>query len=314
MRERTEDILVKPKGKRKIRPRDIVPFWDLIEYAAVRGLALFLNLIPLSLATWLARRAGEIGYFISGKRKKIILCNLDIAFGGTKSTSEKRKIAVESMRHLVTTVIEFVRIPQVHKNVGKYIRLEGMANLEKAYEKKKGIIFLTSHIGTWEYQEFLSTFLRWRTSVITKKLRNPYLDRWMCRLRFMAGVLPIDKDNAIKPLLRTIRNDDSVGILVDQWAGPDELWIPFFGKETSTTSLPARMAKKTGCPLLPIFCYREAPGKYVITVGEEITLSNDPEHWEEITTRKINVFFENAIRAHPEQWLWAHMRWREKEK
>ncbi|HNV86045.1 MAG TPA: lysophospholipid acyltransferase family protein [Candidatus Omnitrophota bacterium] len=298
--------------KRKFRLNRILPFWDRMEYEAVRGTVAFLNFLPLAVATWLARRAGEIGYWLSPKRRRIILCNLDIAFGNSKSETEKKRLAIESMRHLVTTVVEFTRIPKISKKIDRHIRVEGSANLAKAYVQKKGIVFLTSHVGTWEYQEFLAYFLQTKGSVITKKLRNPYLDRWMCELRKMTRVSPIDKDNAIKPLLKAIRNNESVAILIDQWAGPDELWIPFFGKETSATSLPARMARKTGCILLPIYCFREAPGKYVITVGEEIPLSDDPKHWEEITMRNVNRFFEDVIRAHPEQWLWAHLRWRDK--
>lgn len=298
--------------KKRIRLRRIVPFADRIEYGAVKFLVSLLNLLPPAAIRWLARRAGEAGYWISAKRRKIILCNLDIAFGNSRSPAEKRAIATESMRHLVTTVTEFVRIPEICRNLTNHIRVEGNENLENAYLRKKGIIFLTSHVGTWEYQEFLARFLRVKGSVITKKLKNPFLNRWMCALREKTGVALIDKDNAARPLLKAMQNNESVALLIDQWAGPDEPWVPFFGKGTSTTSLPARIAQKTGCSLLPIYCFREAPGKYVITVGKEIALSKDPERWEELTTREINVFFENIIREHPEQWLWAHLRWRDK--
>ena len=114
-------------------------------------------------------------------------------------------------------------------------------------------------------------------------------------LRREIGSVPILKTNAIRPTLTALRQNHGVGVLIDQWDGSGGIWIDFFGKATSTTSLPARLAKKTGCALIPIYCLRREIGQSEIQVLPEVPLSGGPD-WEFGTTGRLNEILESRIR------------------
>ena len=112
--------------------------------------------------------------------------------------------------------------------------------------------------------------------------------------------------------MRELRHNHGAAILIDQWAGPEGLWIDFFGRPTSTTSVPSRLANKTGCALVPAYCLRTSPGHYEIRICPEVSWDAGDKDWENQMTLRLNQILEKQIREHPEQWLWGHRRWKEK--
>ena len=103
-----------------------------------------------------------------------------------------------------------------------------------------------------------------------------------------------------------------VAVLIDQWGGKEGLWIDFFGAPTSTTSLPSRLAKKTGCLLVPAYCLRKGIAQYEIQILPQVPLPLNESDWETNVTQRLNEILESHIRQYPEQWSWAHRRWKPK--
>jgi KDO2-lipid IV(A) lauroyltransferase len=132
-------------------------------------------------------------------------------------------------------------------------------------------------------------------------------------MRRVMTVVPVGKDNSIRTILQELKRGHGVAILIDQWAGDEGLWIDFFNVGTSTTSIPARLAERTDCALVPAYCLRKEPGYYEIHLEEPIEWDTSRTDWENHITVKLNEALEKQIREHPEQWLWGHRRWKEKD-
>lgn len=297
------------KGMRS-RWRFSIPGWHLVEYVSVRLLAAGLNGLPITLATGIARRIGEILYCLLVKRRQIALHNLDIAFRNSKTAAEKKQIALDSFRHMVTSVFEFFRMPLLVREAQERFSQEGIEHTDRVFREGRGVILVVAHLGAWELMEFIACLNSYPCSVIVKPLRNPYLHRWIQSLRLQSTFKPIDKDSAVKPALTELRRAHMLAILIDQWAGDEGLQVNFFGQPTSTTSLPARLARKTGAALIPGCCLRVRPGKYLIKIFPEIPLKNLGDDWEMRATEELNHWLEEAIRQHPDQWSWVHRRWK----
>ena len=102
-----------------------------------------------------------------------------------------------------------------------------------------------------------------------------------------------------------------LGLLADQHAGDSGLWLPFLGRECSTTPAPAVFALRYHCPLHTAICYRTALAHWRIEVGDEIpTRENGKPRTPEAIMRDINRAFEVAIRRDPANWFWVHRRWK----
>lgn len=278
------------------------------EYSLLRTLAFVINLFPISWSTRMARGIGALIFIFIPKRKKIALENLDIAYGNSLNPMEKEKIANEAIRNFSTTLMEFFRIPRLLKHAKNCFEFEGTYNLDLAFSKGKGVVFVVSHLGSWEYLEFLFYLRGYPCSVVVRDTRNPYIFPWIQELRKMTTVTPIPKKGSIRRVLSELKQKHIVAILIDQHDQEGQS-INFFNKPAWTTSIPVRLAKKTGAALVLGYCLRTVPGKYRIVTRPEIGIV-EGEDWERLTTEKLNQVLEKEILAHPEQWIWTHRRWK----
>lgn len=269
-----------------------------------------LNLLPITWATAVTRGLGAFFYSVAGSRRKVVLRNLDTAYGDTIPSSEKEKIARQSFQHLLTSLMEFFRTPHLLKDAKERFAFEGTEHLDRAFAKGHGVILVISHIGSWESLAFLPYLRGYPCSVIVREIKNRYVESWGRDMRKITGLHPIDRRNSIRPVLSELKKNHLVAILIDQWAGPDGLWMDFFKKPTSTTSIPARLASKTKAALIPAACLREDSGRYRIVIFPEVPLAQG-ESWEKDTTKSLNDWLEKLILKFPGQWIWAHKRWKD---
>ena len=285
--------------------------WDYAEFLLVKGLAGLINLFPISFSTWFARRIGDFLFWAVPKRRKTALQNLETAYGNSISRDRKEEIARESFRNFGASIIELIRMPFMLREAKDRFEFEGAGHLDAAFQKGKGVILVISHLGSWEYLAFLPFLRGYPCSVIVRPVKNPYLYKWIQDLRKATRLHPIDRNQSIREVLKELKQNHLVAILIDQWAGPDGLWIDFFGKPTSTTSVPARLALRTGAALIPAYCLREASGQYRICIKPEVPIEGGPQDAEKATTSQLNRLLEKEFLEHPEQWIWNHRRWKD---
>lgn len=281
------------------------------EYVLVRIIIAALYVCPLPFVSWMARRFGDIAYLLMVKRRKVALSNLDRAFGPAVSNEEKARYARDSFRHMALSLVELLLVSRVAAHPERHFRIQGQEHLEKARKKGCGILFIISHLGSWEYLAFLHFLTKINCYVVVKDIRNPYLDTLINDCRRKASLTPVPKKNSARKIFSILKDNDLAAILMDQWSGPEGLWIPFFGQETSTTSIAVRIAKKTGAVMVPGRCVRVGEWKYSVEIDPEICLKEGPD-WEAETTAAINLHLENQIRRYPSQWTWGHKRWKPK--
>ncbi len=284
----------------------------LCQFYAVQAVATLLRLVPLSLSGWIVKRVADIYFFCSPTRRKITLENLTLAYGDTRSADQKRTIARRSFESQALSILELFVINKMKQHAARRFSITGQQHFDEAVARGKGIVFVASHLGSWEYIGFGGYLKRYPCSPLVRHIKNPYLDTTIDVLRRAIDNVPILKGaSALRQTLGELRQNHGVAIVIDQWAGSEGLWIEFFGRATSTTSLPARLAHKTGCALIPIYCVRKTIGQYEIHILPAVPLPADPA-WELHTTKRLNDILESQIRKHPEQWSWSHRRWRPK--
>ena len=285
-------------------------YW--LQYLLVRSLALLVTLLPVEVSHRIACGFGTLTYWILSKRRKIALENIAKALGDSLPEQRKKEIAHSAFQNAALSMMELFTVEKIKKETAKRFKLIGNEYLEEAFLKDHGVVLAISHLGSWEYLSFLPHFTKRRWSVVVKNIKNPYLDKAIDSMRRVMTVNPISKDNSVRTIFQELKAGHGIAILVDQWAGNDGIWIDFFGTKTSTTSIPARLAEKTGCALLSAYCLRTAPGYYEIHIEKPIVHNLDQPGWESTVTQDLNVALERHILGHPEQWLWGHRRWKNK--
>jgi len=149
-------------------------------------------------------------------------------------------------------------------------------------------------------------------AVIARPLDNPVLDRRLVQLRRGTGNAVIPKRRAVRETLRALARGAGVAILIDQDAGVDGVFVPFFGRLASTTPTLALLALRTGAPILPVFARIDADGTIVVHIEPVIEPRPTEDRDDDVRrlTSACTEIVEHWVRRSPEQWLWMHRRWK----
>ncbi|HSD26697.1 MAG TPA: lysophospholipid acyltransferase family protein [Vicinamibacteria bacterium] len=191
--------------------------------------------------------------------------------------------------------------------------LEGVEHLQAARAAGRGVIAPSGHLGNWEFQAIASVPLVGHVSMIARPLDNPVLDRRLVALRTFGGNTVIYKRKALARVLTALRDGDIVAILIDQNVQEgDGVFVRFFGRPASTTTVAAALALKTGCAIVPVHCLLQPSGRYRMVYGPPVEWTATGRRDEDVAalTQHLTTIIEGWVRENPEQWLWLHRRWK----
>jgi KDO2-lipid IV(A) lauroyltransferase len=179
--------------------------------------------------------------------------------------------------------------------------------VEAARSQGRGLILLTPHIGCFEIiSQYLS--LKFPLTALYRSPRYASLEPAMRagRTRPDMRLAPADI-SGVRQLLKALRNGEAVGILPDQVpAQGDGEWADFFGRPAYTMTLVARLAQRTGAPVVITYAIRLPRG-----AGYEISFEPMPAREpEETPARQLNRALESVIRRFPEQYIWSYNRYK----
>ena len=254
-------------------------------------------------------------YYFSPRQRLITIHNLKSAFPG-KNTAEIKAIAKGVYRTLGIVTADFFDIPSLTKeNIGDFVEVEGLENLKKALEKNRGIILFGAHFGNWELSVIAISLLLKPLIVIYRPLDSGILDDLVMTVRSSTGNAPIPKDRAMRQMLRSIKKNEILGILLDQnVAWQEGVFVDFFGRPACTNNGLALLALHTNAPVIPGYVLRLENGKYRLVVKEEMQIVHTGNEDEDIliNTQNFTRVIEDIIRQQPDQWLWIHQRWKTK--
>lgn len=277
-------------------------------------LARFIQLLPLKIALSIGGLFGFLGYYIFYPRTRVALDNLNMTLGKEKSQRELKKIARDMYRNFGKNIIEFMRIPILtRETIDELITIEGLENLNNAWDQKKGVLILTAHIGNWELLAATFAIKGCPVNLVTRDIRNRYINTfWMdCRRRI--GINAIHKREALKEVIRRLRNNELVGFVLDQNVDRrDGVFVAFFGLPACTINSVAVLSKRFDAPVVPAFIIRQKDERHRVIFEKPILFEERGEMEEDIVynTQVYTDIIERYIREKPEQWIWVHKRWK----
>jgi len=272
-----------------------------------------LGLIPRQYAVKLGNSMGQVLFLMDRKHREIALSNLTQAFGHEKNPHEIRMLGKQVFKNLGQILFEIgwsLRLKP--KNFHKYFRIQGLHNLEAAFEKGKGVLGLTAHLGNWELLPVISFMTGYPASALYRPLDFSPLNHFFINSRSRFGMKMIPNTRAALSILRRLKKGEAVTMLMDQnvdWY--EGVFVDFFGKRACTNKGMAFLALRTRTPVVPAFLVREGEG-FLVEYGPEIPLIETGDLTKDVeeTTRQYNIVIENFIRRYPEQWFWVHQRWK----
>lgn len=287
----------------------------LLEAGLFIILSIPVAILPLKLSIKAGEILGLLVFYLWGSRRRIAIENLKNSISSNAITTAEpaEKVIRNNFKNLGKSFAEVIKIYYgFGKKIIDSVDIEGIENFNQAKSKGKGVLFITGHCGNWELMAIVFGFKIDNISVVARAQNNPYMNRIIEKVRAKYGNRIIYKKGALKSILSLFKNNECVGILMDQAVLSDEGYvIEFLGRGAWTTKMPALIARKTGAVSLPVFIHR-TNGGHKIEIYPEVELSNsdDRENALKEDIKKFSGFVGKYIREHPSEWLWIHRRWK----
>jgi KDO2-lipid IV(A) lauroyltransferase len=279
-----------------------------LEYALAGALMAVLRSTPLPLATGIARRAAKLLDVAVPKLRRVARTNLDFAFPGLPA-DEREHVIDAVFQSIARLLLTFARLPDLNEqNVGEWIEYEGLEHYHAAKERGQGVLVATAHLGNWELSAFAHALLTEPMNVMARRLDNELIDRLVESRRTLSGNRLVYKHDGARAVLRALRENQAVGILVDQNTSASEgVFVDFFSQPACASPVFVKFAYHSGAPIIPGFAiWDHTRRRYVLRFYPALDLTGDPHG----DTQRLHTAIENIIRAYPDQWLWIHRRWK----
>jgi len=259
---------------------------------------------------------GSLYFAIRPSRRRIARRNLTLAFP-ERTEQALEQIARDSFRHFGAAIFESFSLARMKpETICRLASFENWHYLAEAEAESQGVIVMTAHLGVQELIGDAVALYRGPMEIVARPFSNATVDKTVRAMRQRFGNHLLPKRHAVRGMIRALDQGKRVAILIDQRVHPNQgVQVPFFGRPSWTSPLPAQLSLRSGVPVVPLFAYRNRGGRYRIVAHPPIRPTNptrsrpDASEVVALTTRYSEVT-EAAIRRELEQWLWMHDRWR----
>ena len=280
-----------------------------LRFQAIRLLVFLVRLLPFGFALALGRSLGGLAGRLLGKDRRLALAHLEKAL--PERAAEHEAIVRQMFRNLGEGAAELAHLDRIE--VLSYVDVEprALATLEALRDAGKGAIVVTGHIGNWElfFRRFVAAGFDARA--VGKEQADPRMTAWMERLRGPGRTIWRGSPGAARQLLRTLRENGVLAMLIDQDTKVQGVFVPFFGDLAWTPRAAAELALRTGAGVAALFAHRKPGGGHVVSGGPvDYTPTGDLEAAVVGLTAAMTRAIEDEVRRFPAEWVWMHRRWK----
>lgn len=272
------------------------------------GILYLTTKFPYRLQLQFGKNLGRISYYLLKKFRRIAEINLKLCFPEL-SNQERESLLKKQFQSLGMGLIESAMawwMPD-HK-LDSLIHVQGLEHLQKALAKNKGVLILSAHFTSLDIcgRLFSNIFPMY---VVYREQKNRVIDRFLKQHRNFNWMQPIHR-HAIRKIIKTLKQNKAIWYAADQDYGPTHsIFPPFFNISTATISTPSRYANRTEAQVVTLFYHRLPKGKgYQITIGPILESFGQGDDYQDML--RFNQLLEQAVRAHPDQYLWIHRRFK----
>lgn len=289
---------------------------DYLAYVAVRMVAIMVEVLPPDQVRGVAQFLAWIAADVLKIRASVLTENLRLAFP-EQSDLERKQLIRRMWEHVFLLGYEILLTARkVHEtNWRDYVRLCGHEEPLRKLLEGRPLILVTGHFGNFEIGGYVVSLLGVPLCSIARPIDNPFLDRYLRRLRSGAGQILIPKHGASDAVDHAARQGKTIAVLADQSAGPKGCFVDFFGHKASTFKAVAVLCLLHQAPLA--VCHARRTSELFrfnlrVTGFFDPRVDQFPKHDVTAITQWFTSLLEAAIREAPQQYWWLHRRWKEK--
>lgn len=259
------------------------------------------------------KAVGAFLYSLNLKHRKIIIKNLDLCFGDTKSREEKESIAKQCYQNFLIYTANFVEISNKDlDHLRSIVRFENKHYLDDALKNNEKIILVSAHYGAWEViLQAVGAFDAPITTIAEEVMNSSLLNDTLVKYRGKNNVEMFHKEGALLGVVKAMKKGRVLAYLVDQ---NYKKGVPatFFGREVMHIPSASQISRKFDALLLPVFCTTDDYTNYTIRFEEPFKCEKTDNEEKDIIdcTQKQSDIIQHVVEARPADYFWFHKKFK----
>jgi KDO2-lipid IV(A) lauroyltransferase len=220
--------------------------------------------------------------------------------------ADRARLEREVPRSIGRTLAELYSGPDFVARVAREpLQGPGVPALEEAFSRRRPVLLVTGHLGNYDAIRGGLIARGYPVGGLYRPMDNAFFN-----VHYVAAISRIGTPlfprgrKGLAEMIRFLKGGGMVGVVLDQSMG-DGAMLSFFGQPALTSLSPAEMALRYDALVLPTYGLRRPDGGFDLWIEAPI-----PHTTAEAMTQALNDSLEAQVRAHMDQWLWTHRRWK----
>jgi lauroyl/myristoyl acyltransferase len=285
----------------------------MISYLFLKLVTSSFRLFPTRVTYAAAAAIAGAVYLCWTEKRRNTMENMRCVLPDADAATVKR-VALESWRNYGMYLVDFLRASDGRADeLADSIDFDELRAFDEAFSGDKGVLVVLMHQGYWDFGGIYFARHGYPLNAITETFNNVRLNSLVVGTREAAGIKVIPMERAGMRIVRALRRNEALAILVDRPLDDGGINVQFFGRETNLPDGAARLALKTGANVIAAAVVRTGgPGsrlRGLIQANITVTPSGDEREDVRSLTEAFLRPHERFIRSYPEQWYMFRRMW-----
>lgn len=283
----------------------------LLDLLFIGSIFALLRLLPVDTAAALGNRFGRWLGPKFRKKSAIVRTNLQQALPD-KSAAQIDALATQVWGNAGAVFAEYAHLETIcHSEADRRLEIVNLGDIETFRNPASPMVIATAHLANWEVVGAAVVNAGAPFVALYSPPANPWFEKLLVKQRKVLGCELVARNASMRTLFRALEQGKSIGMVMDRRIDSGQP-VPFFGEDMSTTLLPAKLAMRYGCELVPVRVERLQDAHYRVTFypavkADDTEADNTTQALQ--MAQKVSALFEDWIGARPQDWLCTKRLW-----
>ena len=233
---------------------------------------------------------------------------------GRRSPRRARRLARRSFNNYARYAVDFMRQPRMDiSRVQALVDFDEWSRISAAFTGGSGVIFVLTHFGNWDIGAAVLAARGYQVNAVVETQGNGDFNRALVEARAAPGVKLIPMERAAAGIIRALKRNQALAILIDRPLGEGGVEVEFFDARTRVPAGPARIALRTGASVVPVSFVRlsghSGRVRAIVDFDVSVNRTGDNERDVQALTQRVMQAHECVIRQYPDQWYMFRRFW-----
>jgi KDO2-lipid IV(A) lauroyltransferase len=282
--------------------------WRL-DYGVIWLMSKLAMILPTDTASRLGHAIGTFFGPLLMKKTAIFRTNLSTAFPELDAAAIEQLVS-RAWGQAGRVLMEYPHLARILEQDDR-LQIDIREPIATYSDPSKPCVIVTAHQSNWEVVCSAMAKLGMPNASLYTPPTNPLLDRLLLESRRALNSELLPREHGARLLMRALKNGQTAAMVMDRRVD-DGKPVQFFGHSKPSTILPARLALKYGCELVPVQVERLKDAHFRVTFHPPV-LPGDPGADEADQAadmiQQVHHQFEGWIRQRPEDWFCSKRIW-----